>query len=202
MAARRYTKGLQRRAEILDATMDILSRDGYSRTSLAEIGRAIGIDTANIIYYFPTREALLCEVLDHRDAINSTLPSDSSDAFTWWLEANRRNIAQPGLVQLYLALAVEAADPSHAAHEFFIQRYSRVHEAIAGEIQRRQSAGLAPDDVDAQVAAARLISLSDGLHLRWLIDRDFDMVDALRLAIIDTLGAENAADLAARFPVA
>lgn len=188
MAGRRYSKGLQRREEILDAALDVLSRDGYSRTSLAEIGRAIGIDTAHIIYYFPTREALLCEVLNRRDAISSTPPTESSDAFSWWLESNRRIIAQPGLVQLYLALAVEAADPDHTAHEFFSERYTRIHAAIAAEIRRRQDAGLARDHVDAQVAAARLISLSDGLFLRWLIDREFDAVEALRLAIVDTLG--------------
>jgi AcrR family transcriptional regulator len=193
MAGGRYPKGEQRRLEILDAALEVLSREGYARTSLGEIGRAIGIETNHIVYYFGSREALLCEVLGRRDAINSTMPSDFPDAFDWWLEANRSNIATPGLVQLYLALAAEAADPEHAAHAFFHERYSLVHGAIAREIERRKTVGLAAERVDAQIAAARLISLSDGLHIRWLIDRDFDMVEALRLAIVDTLGVDTTA---------
>src|SRR3954451_16999618 len=116
-----YAKGAERREEILKAAFDVLSRDGYVKTSLGQIGRAIGIDAAHIVYYFPSREALLQEVLLRWDrvstALNAPTAADPDAApFEWWVGALRRNTGNRGIVQLYTAFAMEAADPGHPAH--------------------------------------------------------------------------------------
>ena len=106
-----YAKGQERRDEILRAAVEVISRDGYRGASLSQIGRAVGIDSAHILYYFSSRESLLQEVLRMWDEGNVAHMPPGMDIFAWLVEAARRNTQTPGLVQLYTAFAAEAADP-------------------------------------------------------------------------------------------
>lgn len=189
-----YAKGQERRDEILRAAFDSLSRDGYAGSSLAGIGRAVGLDSAHIVYYFSSRELLLEEVLRSWDERNFAAMQESGDVFSGWIEAVRRNMRNPGLVQLYTAFAAEAVDDSHPAHAFFRQRFADLQGFFADEIRRRQRAGTAVTAVDADAAALTLIALSDGLQVRWLVDRSIDMAVVLERAIGRLLQADEGAD--------
>jgi len=183
-----YSKGQERRGEILRAAVEVISRDGYRGASLGQIGRSIGIDSAHIIYYFSSREVLLQEVLRIWDEGNAAQPTADADIFTWMVEAARRNTETPGLVQLYTAFAAEAADPSHPAHDFFRARFTALQGYIADEIRKRQAEGKVASALDADHAAMMLIAQSDGLQVRWLVDRSIDMAAALATEIGLLLG--------------
>lgn len=183
-----YAKGQERRDEILHAAVEVISRDGYRGASLSQIGRSIGIDGAHIIYYFSSREALLQEVLRIWDEGNAVQPAVDADIFAWMVEAARRNTTTPGLVQLYTAFAAEAADPAHPAHDFFRARFTALQGHIGNEIRRRQAAGTVTPTLDADHAAMMLIAQSDGLQVRWLVDRSIDMAAALATEIDLLLG--------------
>jgi len=178
-----YSKGKERREEILRAAFDVLSRDGYAHASLAQIGRATGLDSAHIVYYFASREALLQEVLRAWDEDNFAAFKDGGDVFDGWIETVRRNMRNPGIVQLYTAFAAEAVDEAHPAHAFFQKRFAVLQGFISDEIRRRQAAGRARPGIDADQAALMLIAQSDGLQVRWLLDRSIDMAASLQLAI-------------------
>lgn len=182
-----YAKGQERRDDILRAAVEVISRDGYRGASLSQIGRSIGIDSAHIIYYFSSREALLQEVLRIWDEGNAAQAA-GADIFTWMVEAARRNTKTPGLVQLYTAFAAEAADPAHPAHDFFRARFTALQGYIADEIRKRQAAGVVARALDADHAAMMLIAQSDGLQVRWLVDRSIDMAAALATEINLLLG--------------
>lgn len=186
-----YAKGQERRDEILRAAADVISREGYRGASLGQIGRSIGIDSAHIIYYFSSREVLLQEVLRTWDEGNAVSPAPDADIFTWMVEAARRNTKTPGLVQLYTAFAAEAADPAHPAHNFFRARFTALQGYIADEIRKRQAAGRVTPTLDADHAAMMLIAQSDGLQVRWLVDRSIDMAAALAIEIDLLLGKEG-----------
>jgi AcrR family transcriptional regulator len=185
---RQSAKGAKRREKIVAAAFATLSRDGYSKASLGQIGRAIGMESGHILYYFSSREQLLEEVLRRWDREIGVVPVPGQDVFEMWLAAVRENIRNPGIVHLYMAFAAEAADPGHAAHAFFLERFSLLEERIAAEIRERQSAGLTDPEVDPRRTAAQLISLSDGLQLRWLSDREFDMLGALEFGLRSMIG--------------
>lgn len=185
---RRSQKGLERREEIVRAAFDVLSRDGYTKTSLGQIGRAIGIESAHILYYFSTREELLEEVLRRWGSVDGFPEPGTIGLFAQWIDTVRRNLDNPGIVQLYTALAAESVDPSHVAHAFFRKRFALLEERIAAEIAQRQREGLTPASVDPRATATDLIALSDGLQVRWLTDRDFDMVGALEFGIRNAIG--------------
>mgnify|MGYP000976132309 FL=1 len=183
-----YAKGQERRDEILRAAVEVISREGYRGASLSQIGRSIGIDSAHIIYYFSSREVLLQEVLRMWDEGNAAELTADTDVFAWLVDGARRNTRTPGLVQLYTAFAAEAVDASHPAHEFFRARFAVLQAYIADEIRKRQAAGSVTPTLDADHAAMMLIAQSDGLQVRWLVDRSIDMAAALETEIDLLLG--------------
>jgi Transcriptional regulator len=183
-----YAKGQERRDEILRAAVEVISREGYRGASLSQIGRSIGIDSAHIIYYFSSREVLLQEVLRMWDEGNAAELTADTDVFAWLVDGARRNTRTPGLVQLYTAFAAEAVDASHPAHEFFRARFAVLQSYIADEIRKRQAAGSVTPTLDADHAAMMLIAQSDGLQVRWLVDRSIDMAAALETEIDLLLG--------------
>jgi TetR/AcrR family transcriptional regulator len=53
------TGGEKRRHELIEEAIRHFGRDGYAGTSLDDIAKAVGIRKQTLLYYFPTKEALL-----------------------------------------------------------------------------------------------------------------------------------------------
>jgi len=184
----RYSKGAERREEILAAAYDVLSREGYRNASLNQIGRSIGLDSAHLLYYFPSRDHLLQEVLQRWDGLRFLEGADEADIFSLWLKAVRHNSQDPGIMQLYTIYAAEAAAPDHPGHAFFEERFASLSAMLCAAIRKLQADGTVPPSVDPEETAVFLIALSDGLQIRCLIDPTLDMEAVLRTAIERALG--------------
>ncbi len=50
--------------EILAAAEDLFATHGFQGVSIAEVAARVGISKQNLLYYFPTKEALYRRVLD------------------------------------------------------------------------------------------------------------------------------------------
>jgi AcrR family transcriptional regulator len=61
----RYKKSEISIAHIVEATMRVLARQGYARTSLMDIANEVGMSKGAVHYHFPTKEALITQVLEH-----------------------------------------------------------------------------------------------------------------------------------------
>lgn len=59
-----YEKGRARVVEILEAALDILLDKGYRAISIRRIAEACGITVGNVTYYYPTKAALIKDLLD------------------------------------------------------------------------------------------------------------------------------------------
>lgn len=180
-------KGEARREEILAAAMRELAANGYGGITVRAIARAMGLEPAHILYYFGTREALLESLIDRWDA-RATLPDAGGEAMPGgmldtYVAAIDRNMAQPGIVHLYLAFAAEAADPSHRSHAYFRARFSRVLGLLADGIRAEQRAGRISPDVDAELAGRELIAIADGMQLQALVDPSVDAPSAIDRAV-------------------
>lgn len=57
-------KGQTRRQQILDKALEVFIDDGYAGFSVRRVARESGISIGNLHYYFPSKEALLAEMLD------------------------------------------------------------------------------------------------------------------------------------------
>ena len=54
----------ERKKQLLEAAIDLFAEKGLGEAKHADIARRVGISTAAIFVYFPTREALLASVVD------------------------------------------------------------------------------------------------------------------------------------------
>lgn len=179
-----YAKGVARREEILESALDVIGRKGYQNASLKEIAEVVGVTPAALLHYFGSKEELFTEVLRKRDEHDGLDPAGLSDtqARTAFIDVIRHNTEVPGLVTLFSRLSVDAADPEHPAHGYFLDRSARLRESIVDNFgaEERRSA-LDPDTLARVIQAA-----SDGLQLQWMIDPTVDM-PGIMSALIDAL---------------
>lgn len=180
-----YAKGVARREEILESALDVIGRKGYQNASLKQIAELVGVTPAALLHYFGSKEELFTEVLRTRDEhdLKAPQPRDPADAKSAFIDVIRHNTEVPGVVELFSRLSVDAVDPAHPAHQYFLERSERLRESIADafvhDAERR--ATLDPDTM------ARVIqAVADGLQLQWMIDRSVDM-PAIIGALMDVL---------------
>jgi AcrR family transcriptional regulator len=62
-AAPRKATREQRRAQFIEATIAVLARNGYGRTTLTDVAAEAGLSHGLIIFHFETKQALLSETL-------------------------------------------------------------------------------------------------------------------------------------------
>ncbi|WP_053619449.1 TetR/AcrR family transcriptional regulator [Nocardiopsis sp. NRRL B-16309] len=179
-----YGKTAAKREEILSAALDLIARHGYRGTSVKAIAESAGLSPAGVLHHFGTKERLFVEVLRKRDQLDAarsradvaaagrTSPLHPLDRYAALLDSNS---GVPGLVELYSALVVEAADPAHEAHDFFAERRVEGQALLTRAVRRMQEAGTLTTSIDAGVLATALIALGDGLQTLWLIDPEVDM---------------------------
>lgn len=185
MAARgSYAKGVARREEILESALDVIGRKGYQNASLKEIAEVVGVTPAALLHYFGSKEELFTAVLRKRDEVDGLDPAvlDAEGVREGFLQVIRHNTEVPGLVALFSRLAVDAADPGHPAHGYFLERSERLRTTITESFafdDRR--AALDPETLARVIQAA-----ADGLQLQWMIDPTVDMA-AIMAALIDAL---------------
>ncbi|WP_197517181.1 TetR/AcrR family transcriptional regulator [Microbacterium karelineae] len=181
-----YAKGIAKREEILQVALDVIARHGYRGASVREIAGAVGLSQAGLLHYFGSKDELFTAVLTKRDEVDAV--DRTGDMLSDLLRIVAHNAEVPGLVQLYTQLSVDAADPSHPAHSYFAERFTRLRAVFADAIRAGQGDGSLRADVDAARAATSLIALTDGLQTQFLMDPSLDMAAQLR-AYVDGLRA-------------
>ena len=172
-----YAKGVAKREEILDAALEIIAREGYRRTSVRELAKAVGLSQAGLMHHFASKDELFIEILRRRDEVDTARLQDHPEAgiLENFPRVVEHNSQVPGLVQLYVNFAAEAVGPNHIGKQFFIERFERLREELAEELRQGQQDGKFQAGLDPDSAARTLLALSDGLQARWLLDPSFDM---------------------------
>lgn len=177
-----YAKGVQRRQEILDRTLDVVASRGIDGTSLRAIGEAIGVSHAALRHYFDSREALLLEVLRERDAASTRRLEGVSGVLNRMAGAADHNVGVPGLVTLYTTLLATSVEPGNAtSRDFFARRFEVARADLASQLRDELDATGRHSDVDLDQVASLIIAAFDGLQVQWLLDRDVDIAGTLRL---------------------
>jgi AcrR family transcriptional regulator len=183
MRAGDSVKGQIRREDILTAAVAVYGEAGYHGSSLRAVAKRAGITHAGLLYYFPTKEALLAAVLERRDAEDSArerLDAQPGRAvLRHFLALAEYNVTHPGIVDLYSRLAAEAVAADHPAHEYFQRHYRLAREAAYGSFRVLAERGELRGD--PETAALTFIALMDGLQVQWLtMPADVDLVGSLR----------------------
>jgi AcrR family transcriptional regulator len=166
-----------RRAEIVAAALEVFAERGYRGGSLAAVGERVGLTQQGVLHYFPSKDALLTEVLRLRDALDGEDPAgsgtDHGDTGPGGLAGVEalvaRNMGRPGLVQCFTVLAAESVTDQHPAHDFFAARYRALRPQLAALLQA-ELGDPGPSGLTADQASALLIAVMDGLQQQWLLD--------------------------------
>jgi len=173
-AQRGYAKGRAKRAEIIEHATALFGTAGYRGSSLRDIAAGCGISHPGLLHHFPTKEALLTAVLEHRDELDLQQffrPSAGGvDALRRVVALVAHNETRRGIVELFAVLSAEATAADHPAHEYFVVRYRRTLAAMTAAYRQAGEDGALRDGVEPATAARELVAVMDGLQLQWLID--------------------------------
>ena len=188
-----YAKGVAKREEILTRALDVIAREGFRGASVKEFADAVGLSQAGLLHYFGSKEELFTEILRKRDEVDSAAfgldPASGAtvdDLRAGYVAVIAHNAEVPGLVQLYARLSVDAAEPRHPAHRFFLERGEALRGSFVEELARRQSAGEITDRIAPETLARILQAVTDGLQLQWMLEPDVDMAATVE-ALFDAL---------------
>lgn len=177
-----------RRTEILTATSATIADRGLCETRIADIADHLGASPALILYYFPSKAALLTEALIYQDqvfhdAVKGELDSAGSATakLAILIEAScpkptRGNGEPDGWVLWPAAWEMSRHDPTLAAAR------ARLDESWRNQISAIVDEGIAAgefDDIDSADFAIQLAALLDGLAIEVML-RD-PTVDAARM---------------------
>lgn len=178
-----YPKGKAKREEILRTALRVIGRTGYTGTSLQELADAVGLTRAGVLHYFDSKEHLFTEILKARDAASAVEYDVDATMVERSRQAIQRNVADPGLMQLYVQLAAQATTPSGPAHDFFVERTRLLREYLVQVADELRSEGKLAADLPPEVFALFVMAVADGLQSLWLIAPDFDIADVLRICL-------------------
>ena len=193
-----YAKGIAKREEILSRALEVIATEGYAGASVKAIADAAGLSQAGLLHYFDSKDELFTEILRKRDEVDAAhfgaVDVDdvrAEDLRSGYVAVVRHNAEVPGLVQLFSRLAVEATDPQHPAHEYFLQRSVGLRTMYIDALTRAQAEGALSASVDAELIARIMQAVADGMQLQWMLDPDVDMaaaVDALFSLVLTAPG--------------
>lgn len=179
-----YARGLARREAIIDAATELFGRIGYRNATILDIATHAEISRTGLLHHFATKEALLKAVLARRDSDHSEHFASTADPLSGLrnlVALARHNSGDPGLVSLFAVLSAEAGDPTHPAHDYFVERYEHARSRMREGLARASAAKLTVKDVDIDHMARVLVALMDGLQIQWLLaPGEIDMAEELR----------------------
>jgi TetR/AcrR family transcriptional regulator len=147
------------RGQILDAAEQLFASQGFARTTIKDIGRRAGLNSALLYYYFADKNELYREVLRR---LVSSLVARTMTALTSEETPDARVrsllqaqaellIANPQFPRLMVRELAES-DGTHAVEQFHLLA-STTFKRLCQLIEEGQEAGLFRKDVDPRFAA-------------------------------------------------
>ena len=182
-----------RREELLEATLDVVTRLGLAATRVADVASVLGVSPGLVFYHFGTKDALVAEAFAH--AVQRDL--DRIDAA----------LARGGdpLVRLRRVLTLYGPTGSAQGWQLWIDAWSLaqrepVIRSVLRKMDRRWCAamravveeGVAEDlfaCADPQASVARVSALLDGLSVATLVYRTVTRAQ-LRRWVAEAVAAE------------
>lgn len=113
MALKRKKKPSVTKLEIIRVASRLFLEEGYSVTSVRQIGEKVGISSGNVMFHFPTKEHLLAQLVD--------MLCD----FQWKLMKNEADDSTDSVMPICIELMsmVTACEENEIAKDFFISAY-------------------------------------------------------------------------------
>lgn len=180
----RHTRAAATRQRIVAAARELFVANGYRSTSLRDIAAAASVSHPGLLGHFPSKDALLAEVVGEFEAENEAVFGDiaaaSEPGELVFARLAERNSRTPGYLELFAALTGEASSPGHPAHDRMQARYARLRDLSRDVLSDAQYHGSIDTERDVDGEIARHTAGWDGLQLlaQYLPDQ-VDVVEML-----------------------
>jgi AcrR family transcriptional regulator len=178
-----YAKSAETKATIGRAALAVVREKGHRGLTTAEVSERAGVSEATRFYHFPTRDHLLVAAMEAAEVENeefmATIGGEVRDLDEVPAMLVRRGMANVNDLRLFAALAGEAPDPDHPAHDFLKAHNERAVQGYASGVRQRMVAGLAHPDLDPDSVARQMMACWNGLQSQWLTDPSFDLADEI-----------------------
>lgn len=175
----RRARGARRRAEIIRATLAVVTRDGAAGVSHRTVAEQAGITTSLITYYFGTLDDLLVAAL-------SSVADEYSARVRQILDAPGDTLR--GLAALIVEAAGPGRDRALAERELATLSARRPALAPVSRRWREDMAGVAATLTDDPQAIAALVAVTDGLCTAVLIANIPADIDEVHRVLEQALG--------------
>ncbi|QOL34530.1 TetR/AcrR family transcriptional regulator [Bifidobacterium lemurum] len=177
----------ERKREILDASVRLISERGFNGISIQDVADEVGISKQGLLRYVGSKDNLLAMTYEEYYASSGTveefmesgLPGSAADdlRFPAYLRfLVRHNARRRMMVQLFAMLQAEALNPAHPLYEHFRVRHTQIWESYS------QYAWSIPPQLGEWSRAMRpyvrkAMESMDGIQLRWLGEPPIDLYD-------------------------
>jgi len=161
---------------IVRAAIRLIARQGYSKTTLAQIGREAGCSGGLVSHRFGSKEGLLRALVDHirirflEDQLEPSMAGRSGlDALcamldTYLAELTRR---EERMRALYVLMG-ESWGPVPAVRAAFAELDEKFRASVAERIEEGRRLGEIRRDVKPPVEAAAFVAMLRGTAMQWL----------------------------------
>lgn len=178
---------------MLEAARRLFSRQGFKGASLAAIAQEAGLTDAGLLYHFPTKNHLLLAVIAEGDREQDETLAQVRGARGLSLLARMAEFgadleADPILTALDVTLSAEHLQDGSDINTYFVERYDNFRAMLAQAFREAAQAGDLRADLDAQLEAANMTAVLDGLRLQWLLSGGaISMADGMRAYVRGTI---------------
>lgn len=174
-------RGVERRAAIVDAAVELFSETGFRASGLNELAQRVGVTGPAILHHFGSKDNLLLAVIEEADRRWAPLVHDVYGP--GGLETLRRlrhfateMEARPNLPALHLRLEVERRlGDTPASQDYFLQRARSFRRLVAKAIASGQLRGEIRPEMDAGLLAEEVHAFIDGAARAWLVDPELSL---------------------------
>lgn len=173
-----------RKAEIVAAVLDLADRIGPDRVTTSAAASAVGVSQAALFRHFPTKDAMWLAVTDHVAGELTTAweralagTDEPIDRLKTLMAAQLGQIAAtPALPMLLFSRELNVGnDALRAAFRDLLMRFQAL---ITAELTRGQDMDCLRRDLAPTDAAVLLISLVQGMAIRWSLGaRNFPLIE-------------------------
>ena len=182
-------RGIERRARILDAALELFAEQGFILTSLPMIAERVGITHAGILHHFGSKEGVLRALLERQGPAPHfgawVLNESGVEVIAKLPDYAELVIEHPLEMELQFQLLWEnrhQADPMH--EELLLDNLIREH--IAAELTAAMSAKGVSNEADLDVLAYNVFGFVIGANSQWLVGRDDAMLRAAYRRVTDS----------------
>jgi AcrR family transcriptional regulator len=171
----RHVEGASTRERVLEAAADLIARQGYAATSMAQISQKSGANPASIYWAFGSKEGMFAAVME-RAAENffaRLTPIGAGDPWAWIAALAEHFADGPEFLRLLLVLSLERREGDPAVLEAARRIRARAVDALSTQLAPRLEVA---DPFRRRGIAERLARLAlmlfDGAFVASQVERD------------------------------